>query len=113
MSADEIVLRDAVPADLAAIVDIVSRGPDAAADWTYPRWREQAAETAPLFVAGFAPLLRSRAQHLRVAERDGQVIGYCGWMRRDMVDGEVKTVHLTEPCDEQGMFTPFHKIVLS
>ncbi len=99
----DLVIRDAVPADIDAITRIVCSGPDAAADWTYPDLRQHAEEIRPLHVRSFVRLLKARQNLLRVAEREGTVVGYCAWVKRALVGEEVVPVDWADGCDEQGM----------
>lgn len=98
----DLVLRDATPADIDAITRIVANGPDAAADWTFPGLRQRAEETRPLHVRAFTRVFKNRQNLLRVAEREGRVVGYCVWVKRQMVGEEVVAVDLTDGYDEQG-----------
>lgn len=107
----DLVLRDATPADIDAITRIVASGPDAAADWTFPGLRQRAEETRPLHVRAFTRVFKNRQNLLRVAEHEGQVVGYCAWVKRQMVGEKVVAVDLTDGYDEQGRKSPFiHRI---
>ncbi|KAJ3476017.1 hypothetical protein NLG97_g9267 [Lecanicillium saksenae] len=100
----DLTLRDAVVADLGAIAQIVASGPDAAANWTYPDWRDRVEETKPLHLRAFARVFAGRKNLVRVAQRgDGRVVGYCTWVKREKAGDEVTTVDMREAYDEKGV----------
>ncbi|KAJ4147076.1 hypothetical protein LMH87_001625 [Akanthomyces muscarius] len=99
----DLVLRDAAPTDIDAITRIVASGPDAAADWTFPGLRQRAEEARPLHVRAFTRVFKNRQNLLRVAEREGKVVGYCAWVKRQLLGEEVVAVDLTDGYDEQAL----------
>lgn len=95
-------LRTATVADVPAVAHIAATSPDDSALWTYPTWCSFSSKIHPLMVRSVAGLLKDRKHLLRVAEMDGQVVGYAAWVQRERVGEEVRTVDLAEGYDHDG-----------
>lgn len=107
-----LIIRAARITDLQSIASIVATSPDAGATWAFPGWTEAAAQTTPIHAKAFGEeMFASRRYLLRVAEVEGDVVGYVGWVRRRKeADGEVVTEDISEPYDAEGRFPPAHKL---